>query len=322
MDERELKRNRGAVSIALVDNNISVANALRGGLRVLGYGTITLYRDAKSLEAALYGPGFDLIIGDADFDDGALLDIVRRLRDGDIGRNPFAAVIVTSWRQGWATVRKAIDAGVDDFLVNPISHGRLAERMQAIVDRRKPFIVTADYTGPERRRDPNRASTIPGFFPPNSLAEKERGRFVDDSDLKWRIDVSAREISQEKFRRSIFQLAFLRELADRAVKRDNAPTTTIAYLSELKKQGQRAANLARINGEPELIKQIAKIIRVAEEMVNSVPTHTGLVILRKEVDRALSKIFTEQSLPETLMEVELAIRGYEQLREEQLAVAG
>ena len=322
MDDGELKRNRAAVSIAMVDGNVSVSNALRGGFRVLGYGKVVPYRDVPALESALCGPGFDLIIGDADIGDGALLDLVRRLRNGEIGRNPFTAVIVTSWSRGWSTVRKAIDAGVDDILANPISPGRLSERIQMIVEHRKPFIVTADYTGPDRRRDPNRVSSIPGFYPPNSLGEKERGRFVGDADLKWRIDLSARELAGEKLRRSVFQLAFQQGLADLAVTRDDAPGAAIGFLVDLRSHAQLTARLARINGAPELIKQIKEIVRVAEEIVGTVPTHIGLFALRREIDMLLSKVFTEQTIPVTRGEVRLAIRGYEQRREARLADVG
>jgi DNA-binding response OmpR family regulator len=321
MDEQELKRNRGAVLVVLVDNNVSVATTLCGGFRVLGYGDVKLMRDVEALEAALHGPGFDLIIGDADIQDGALLNLVRRLRNGDIGRNPFTAVIVTTWNKDWTIVRSAIDAGVDDILVNPISPGRLSERIQTIVERRKPFIVTADYTGPERRRDPNRVSTIPAFFPPNSLAEKERGRFVDEADLKWRIDHSAREIAAEKLRRSVFQLAFLQGLADIAVNRDNAAASATGYLGQLRAQAKSTMELVRATGQPELGVHVSELTRVVAEMIKTAPMQTGLVAARREVDKLLSKIFTEETVTATRTDVNLAIRAYEQRRQAQLAAA-
>jgi DNA-binding response OmpR family regulator len=322
MDESELKRNRGAISIALVDSNVSLTATLSGGFRVLGYGQVVLFRDVAGLESALHGPGFDLIIGDVDIDGGALLGLIRRLRDGDIGRNPFTAVIVTSWSRDWETIRKAVDVGVDDILANPISPGRLAERIQSIIDHRKPFIVTADYVGPERRRNSNRGSTIPAFFPPNSLAEKERGRFVSDADLKWRIDLSARDVSGEKFQRSVFQLAFLQGLAELAITRDNAVETATGILNNLKAFAQRCAVLAKINNEPEFIKQIMEINDVAGEMVSATPTDIGVVVLREKINVLLSKTFTEQALPVTRGKVEMAIRGYEQRRDARLANAG
>jgi len=321
MDEQELKRNRGAVSIGLVDSNVSVATTLCGALRVLGYGKVKLLRDVEALEGALYGPGFDLIVGDADIQGGGLLDVVRRLRNGDIGRNPFTAVIVTTWNRDWPTVRRAIDAGVDDILVNPISPGGLCERIQSIVEQRKPFIVTADYTGPERRRDPNRVSTIPAFYPPNSLAEKERGRFVDEADLKWRVDHSAREIAGEKLRRSVFQLAFLQGLADIAVNRDNAANAATSILGSLREQAKRAAELVRATGQPELGVHVSELSRLAGEMIKTAPMQTGLVAIRRETDKLLSKVFTEGTVTETRTDVNLAIRAYEQRRQADLAAA-
>jgi DNA-binding response OmpR family regulator len=322
MDDSELKRNRAAVSIAMVDRNVSVSNTLRSGFRLLGYGRIELYRDADALESALHGPGFDLIIGDADIADGALLDLVCRLRNGDIGRNPFTAVIVTSWSRGWGTVRKAVDAGVDDILANPISPGRLAERIQVIVEHRKPFVVTADYTGPDRRRDQSRVSTATGFYPPNSLAEKERGRFVDDADLKWRIDVSAREVIHEKLRRAVFQLAFLQGLADLTNRRGGRTDETTGFLANLRIQAKRVSSVARVHDEPGLILMVDEINLSAGTMVGKAPTELGFLLLRGKIETVLAKVFTEQSVKVTWRQVDLAIREYELRQQARLADAG
>jgi hypothetical protein len=81
---------------------------------------------------------------------------------------------------------------------------RLAERIQATVSYQKSFIVSAVYTGPDRRCDQSWVSTILCFYPPNSLVEKEQGHFVDNADLKWCIDLPAREICAKKFQRVVF----------------------------------------------------------------------------------------------------------------------
>lgn len=321
MDEREVKRNRGTVSLAFVDNNVSISTAICGSLQALGYRNIKVFRDVASLDASLFGPGFDIIIGDADMEEGALLNVVRRLRNGEHGRNPFAAFIVTTWNHDWATVRRAIDAGVDDILVNPISPGGLLERIQAIVSNRKPFIVTSDYTGPERRRDPNRVSNIPAFEPPNSLSEKELGTYTGDADLKWRVDNAAREISAEKLRRVVFQLAFLQGLASIALNRDNRPDVATETLGWLGKQARRAHHLAMINGEPELTKHTSKMIQIVDEMNGGPPMHSGVSVLRREADKLLSKVFTEDRVKDMRTDVDLAIRAFELRRQSQYEAA-
>ena len=113
MDNDELKRNRRAISIAIIDTNMSVTNTLRSGFKMSGYDNIDLYRDVQALESALFGLGFDLLLGDADLKNGALLDLLSGLSNGDIGWNPFAAVIVTSSSKEWTMVPMA--------LANPIS---------------------------------------------------------------------------------------------------------------------------------------------------------------------------------------------------------
>ena len=113
MDDDELKRNRRIVSIAMIGTNMSVTNILSGRFRMLGYENIDFYRDVQALESAIFGLGFDLLLGDADLKNGALLDLLSGLSNSDIGWNPFAAVIVTSSSKEWTMVPMA--------LANPIS---------------------------------------------------------------------------------------------------------------------------------------------------------------------------------------------------------
>ena len=191
MYDRERGRNRSDVTIALMDGNVGLLNTLRSSIKNQGYRQIAVYRNVAELEGRLHGAGFDLIIGDANSDDDAMLDFVRRVRAGNLGRNPFTAVIVTTWNSDWSVVRRAVDAGVDDILVNPISPGKLFERIQQIVENRKPFIVTADYTGPERRRDSNRVSTLAEYSP--TCLSDGISRWFDGSghETKYRAGIGA-----------------------------------------------------------------------------------------------------------------------------------
>ena len=318
MKEAELRRNRANVSIAMIDANTTVANSLCTSFRELGYGKVELYRDIAPVELALHGRGIDLIIGDGDHQDGSLLELISRLRNGDLGHNPFTAAIVTSWSRERQTIRRAIDAGVDAILVNPISPGQLVERVQDIVRRRKPFIVTADYTGPERRRDPGRVSTVPAFWPPNSLAEKERGLYIDDADLNRRIDAAAREISEEKLRRSAFQLAFLQSLVDIAVEAEEPSVVAKAGLERLRRQAQKSVSLAKLDGQSDLLSGLGRVIIVVAEMIANVITDTGRVALRREIDLLLAMAFPGQLPAVTREDVSIAIGDYERRRQADL----
>lgn len=320
--ERERERNRGEVSIALMDENVGLLNTLRGSLRGNGYRRIDVHRSAAALEIPLNGRGFDLIIGDANLDGGAMLKLVRRIRAGNLARNPFTALIVTSWISDWNIIRQAIDAGVDDILINPISPGKLLERIQQIVHHRKPFIVTADYTGPERRRDPYRRSTIPAFNPPNTLAEREISGAVNISDQKRRIDDAARQISREKLRRLIFQMAFLVGLGELAVTRNGPPAVVLELLDRLRTLTLQAATLVDKIGPPVLIEPLREIHDCLNGLANRGATTPDLDILHRFANDLLAQVFPEKNVTETHSEVKAAIRGYEQRRQRQFARVG
>ena len=49
-------------------------------------------------------------------------------------------------------VIEAVKAGVDEFLVKPIRAVDVANRMNAVIERRRSFIDVPAYSGPDRRR--------------------------------------------------------------------------------------------------------------------------------------------------------------------------
>lgn len=66
--------------------------------------------------------------------------------------NPFVPIIMVSGHAERRRVIMARDAGVNEFLVKPISPKALYDRLLAVVAFPRPFIRTKTYFGPDRRR--------------------------------------------------------------------------------------------------------------------------------------------------------------------------
>ena len=63
----------------------------------------------------------------------------------------------------------------------PTSRGKIRKAIDAIIEARKPFVVTSEYVGPDRRNDTrDEADRIPRIPVPNSLRHKATG---DDGGL-------------------------------------------------------------------------------------------------------------------------------------------
>jgi DNA-binding response OmpR family regulator len=197
----------------LVYDPVSVnRNATRTALYTLGFRHIetAVTLDAFA-EAIIYNPP-DLAICEAHGVDTELCALIQRLRQGDAGENPFVVIIVTAWDNSNSLVNRVINSGADDLVLRPFSVALLGTRIRTHVERRKGFVVTTDYIGPDRRRDTSRPSNVELFEPPNSLKMLAQEGLLPDAVAK-RLETelaSAREkFDAEKLARDAFQVCVL-----------------------------------------------------------------------------------------------------------------
>ncbi len=85
--------------------------------------------------------------------------IHRDLRVGKLGRDPFILTVMILSSREEPSVRSAMDSGPDDLLLIPFAPDQIMTRLKVLVERRKPFVVTYDYIGPDRRAAPRPGAT-------------------------------------------------------------------------------------------------------------------------------------------------------------------
>ena len=80
------------------------------------------------------------------------IDLARWLRTGDGSPDRFVPIIMMSAYSDLVRVAEARDAGVNEFLVKPMSPKGLMRRVQAVVEKPRSYVRTNGFFGPERRR--------------------------------------------------------------------------------------------------------------------------------------------------------------------------
>jgi DNA-binding response OmpR family regulator len=80
------------------------------------------------------------------------LAFVRRIRNSETGAHAFARIVMMSRCRRYRQVLAARDAGVDEFLVKPLSRVGLLAGIRAVIDHPRPFSRTDGFFGPDRRR--------------------------------------------------------------------------------------------------------------------------------------------------------------------------
>jgi DNA-binding response OmpR family regulator len=80
------------------------------------------------------------------------IEFVKTVRMGDDSSNPFLPIIMLTAYAERNRIIEARDAGVNEFVVKPVSAGTLFERVETIIERPRSFVRLTDFFGPDRRR--------------------------------------------------------------------------------------------------------------------------------------------------------------------------
>ena len=174
------------LNIVFGESDGSVGQPMRETLRDAGFGGFRSVTVPDAMTGAVTEKLADLVIADIRFLGTPPGRFVRDIRAGKVGINPYVPIIAMIFEHEVGTLRGLVDSGVDDVVVKPAAPATVLMKVRALVERRKPFVVTAEYIGPDRRKS-NRtddANPIPLFDVPNTLRDKFMGNQIDEVELR------------------------------------------------------------------------------------------------------------------------------------------
>jgi len=235
---------------ALIYDPVSAnRTATRAALYALGFRRTTTVSTLEAFVANIQKAPPDIALAEAQGAVEELCGTIQGLRQGGTGHNPFIVMIVTAWEKNTGLINRVLSSGADDLLLRPFSTGLLGQRIETHIERRKGFVITSDYVGPDRRKeDSSRANSAELFSPPNSLKLKAKDKLPPDVVSKL-LDTelkTAREMLQgEKLRRDSFQACILWRLMQEMLPAREAPRE-VGRLAEL------AASIGRRSREQDI----------------------------------------------------------------------
>ena len=270
-----LQPNFALASILVYDPRLENTAPIRGALYELGARDVDFVGDLDAARQNLNDRVYDVFIGEVVSEGDPIGAFISELRHAEFGVNPFLGVIATTWRLNARVVREIVDAGVDDILGRPFSYRAVAMRLQAIIETRKPFVVTADYIGPDRRfSDRSSRADIRMFDAPNLL----RAKFIEDAAgvraEEARVDSIRALILQEKMRRMAERIAAIavmleQRLGDKSV--GGSPLDDAAVMDDLEPRTQRLGRLAELAGASDAAALATQMSALARRLANSEP---------------------------------------------------
>jgi len=151
------------MKILLVDDNHHMRVLLSEVLRAIGVKEVHEAADGAEALQMLRDHPIDIVMTDLSMQPLDGIDFVRLLRNAQDSPNPLIPVIMITGHSTMRRVNEARDVGVNEFLSKPVTAKGVIERISRVVDHPRPFVRTAGYFGPDRRRsreDPEYAGPL------------------------------------------------------------------------------------------------------------------------------------------------------------------
>lgn len=258
------------VQVLLADTRAHIRNALKIALSHSGLDHIHHASSVPHVtEAMAHSFGPDVLICDMDMDEGQASQVVAALRHNDLGRNPFICVIGVSWSPTPNAVNIAANSGVDHLIAGPVAPKEILHRISSMIYRRAPFVITADYVGPDRRSAALRPSHIPLVEVPNSLREKAIGTW-NFEEFEARIAEEVNRLNTRKIDRQAENIMALADLIATQTG-DGAPEVIRHLVERLTRMVEAMDQRATEHG----FHHVAELCRASVEISRTIYTALG-----------------------------------------------
>jgi len=189
------------VRAVFFEPNSEIRQGLTFALRDRGFKQLVATGNKDRLDKAIRGNEADLIIGDVRFQGHNICGMVKSLRNSQMGNNPFSVAMAITEDALDPNVSLCINAGFDDILVKPLTIAMVLRRIVNLIEARKPFLISNDYIGPDRRDKrrllPPEAAEIRKLVVPNPVRALAKDG-VTIAELQRQIGRAKQEINQQR----------------------------------------------------------------------------------------------------------------------------
>ncbi|MGL4495357.1 MAG: response regulator [Beijerinckiaceae bacterium] len=148
----DILRDFSNLSILCVDASAHMRRIYRTILTGYHAHGIHLAHDGPSALQMFFDGVPDLVVCDWDIPGMRPLELVQTLRNRAASANPYVPILICTALADAARVCAARDAGVNEFLVKPISAKGFYLRARSCLAAPRQFVETPNFFGPDRRR--------------------------------------------------------------------------------------------------------------------------------------------------------------------------
>lgn len=142
----------GELCFLVVDDNDYVRRLLRRVFVSFGVGKVVEAEDGEAGYEIFRSGAFDIVFADWMMGPVDGLTLVRNIRNRSDSPDACVPIIMVTAYTEQQRVEQARDAGVNEILAKPFTINGIVSRLEAVIERPRPFVRVEGYFGPDRRR--------------------------------------------------------------------------------------------------------------------------------------------------------------------------
>jgi two-component system chemotaxis response regulator CheY len=160
----EIARRIGQLKVLIVDDEPSMRKVTRALLQAIGVKDIFDANDGRSGLEAICARAPDLVILDWEMPNPNGPEFMRAVRAPDSFPMPDVPIIMLTGYSERSRVLEAMQLGVNEYLIKPVSSTALLARIVSILAKSRRMMKQGDYYGPEPRKPtPPKPESDPGL---------------------------------------------------------------------------------------------------------------------------------------------------------------
>jgi CheY-like chemotaxis protein len=171
-----------SLRVLLVDDNQHMRAIVMTVLAGVGVKHVRETRDGSEALECLRNWPADLAIVDFQMFPLDGVEFTRIVRNAPDSKNPYLPIVMMTGHSERSRVVEARDAGVTEFVAKPLTAKAVLDRIQAVIYHPRPFVRTATYFGPDRRRREDLAFAGPWR---RASDEDRQAPLMDEEELQW-----------------------------------------------------------------------------------------------------------------------------------------
>ena len=140
------------ITVLVIDDNNHMRNILKELLRAVGVHNIKEAADPVEAFEIIKTMPIDLVLVDFSMPIIDGVEFTQMVRTSSDSPNPFIPIVMITGHSERSRVSLARDAGVNEFLVKPVTAKSLMDRISSVVNNPRSFVKCTTYFGPDRRR--------------------------------------------------------------------------------------------------------------------------------------------------------------------------